>query len=150
MQKNQWDNRFFDVAQLVSSWSEDESRKVGAVIVGSANQILTTGYNGLPRGVSSDHAVRHSSENKEKYFWYEHAERNAIFNAARDGVKLEGSTIYSTLFPCADCSRAIVQSGIKKLKTYEPPQNDTTYSRSFEVSKILLLEGGVEVEFFKS
>ena len=148
MNKDQWDTRFLDLAQLVASWSEDKSRKVGAVIVGEANQILATGYNGLPRGVSADHSKRHSSDDDEKYFWYEHAERNAIFNAARSGVRLEGATIYSTLFPCAECSRAIIQSGLQVLKTNKIPINDATYRRSFEVSKQLLTEGGIRIRIF--
>lgn len=147
MKNNKWDIRFFNLAQEVASWSEDPSRKIGAVIVGSANQILSTGYNGLPRGVSDADANRSSKSDGEKYYWFEHAERNAIFNAARSGTALEGATIYSTLFPCADCARAIVQSGILVLKTRQIPDNDLTYSRSFEIAKEILSEGGVRVEF---
>ncbi|WP_166416585.1 deoxycytidylate deaminase [Cochlodiniinecator piscidefendens] len=143
-----WDKRFFDLSELVSTWSEDTSRKVGVVIVGSANQILSTGYNGLPRGVLGTEAIRYSKENGEKYFWFEHAERNAIFNAARSGVALENATLYSTLFPCAECARAIVQSGITTLKTFEAPMEDHTYKHSFEKSKIILAEAGVKTEVF--
>ena len=106
--QSHWDKRFFDLASLVSSWSEDTSRKVGAIIVADTNEILSTGYNGLPRGVSSDVESRHSKNDGEKYFWFEHAERNAIYNSARNGMRLKGSTLYATLFPCADCARAIV------------------------------------------
>ena len=147
MTKDKWDTRFFGIAQLVASWSEDNSRKIGAVVVGSANQILSTGYNGFPRGVKASDQARHSSKDREKYFWFEHAERNAIYNAARNGIALEGSFIYSTLFPCADCARAIVQCGMSELITSEPPTNDPTYQRSFEVSLDILLEGGVKVRY---
>ena len=131
--QSHWDKRFFDLASLVSSWSEDTSRKVGAVIVADTNEILSTGYNGLPRGVSSDVESRHSKNDGEKYFWFENAERNAIYNSARNGMRLKGSTLYATLFPCADCARAIVQSGISVVKTRPFPKNDPSYSRSFDV-----------------
>lgn len=147
--ESQWDKRFFDLARLVSSWSEDNSRKVGAVIVADTKEILSTGYNGLRRGVSSDVESRHSKEDGEKYFWFEHAERNAIFNSARNGVPLRGATLYATLFPCADCARAIVQSGITTVKTYPFPKNDPSYSRSFEVSEQILREGGVTLSYFR-
>ncbi len=145
-----WDKRFFELVDVVASWSEDTSRKIGAVIVGPSNEIRATGFNGLPRGVCAGDAERHSKEDGEKYYWYEHAERNAIFNAARIGVPLEGCIIYANLFPCADCARAIVQSGLKALKTYTPPESDPTYQRSFLVSKALLEEGGVELVYFDS
>lgn len=143
-----WDERFFNMVDLVATWSEDSSRKVGAVVVGSANEIRSTGYNGLPRGVSAQISKRHSKDDGEKYFWYEHAERNSIFNAARIGVSIDKCTMFTNLFPCADCARAIVQSGISTLKTFEPPHSDASYGRSFQVSKMILEEGGVNVEFF--
>lgn len=135
------------LCELVSSWSEDSSRKVGSVIVSSTNEVLSLGYNGLPRGVDASHPSRHERSNGEKYHWYEHAERNAIFNAARNGVSLRGARIYSNVFPCADCSRAIIQTGIIELITMPIPQNDLTYGRSFEVSKQMFNESGLIVRF---
>lgn len=140
-----WDIRFLNLCDLIATWSEDNSRKVGAVIVGEFNEIRSTGYNGLPRNVSASIDHRHEQQNGEKYHWYEHAERNAIFNAARVGIPLQGTVMYTNLFPCAECARAIVQSGIVRLKTYSPPENDKQYDRSFEVSQAVLNEGGVEV-----
>jgi dCMP deaminase len=138
------------LSTTISHWSEDKSRKIGAVIVGNANEIRSTGYNGLPRGVNGDVPLRHNKELGEKYHWYEHAERNAIYNAARSGIALEGCTIYSTLFPCAECARAIIQSGLSTLKTYTPPLGDKNYERSFEVSIELLSEAHVNVVFFQT
>ncbi|NQW15504.1 MAG: dCMP deaminase family protein [Rhodobacter sp.] len=145
---DKWDQRFFELCSTIAQWSEDNSRKIGAVIVGNANEIRTTGYNGLPRGVNGQVSLRHTKEFGEKYHWYEHAERNAIFNAARTGIALEGCTIYSSLFPCAECSRAIIQSGISTLKSFEPPFGDKNYERSFEVSMEMLSEAGVNVKLF--
>jgi dCMP deaminase len=144
-----WDNRFMELCREISEWSEDNSRKVGAIIVGSAHEILSTGYNGLPRGVVYNCERENKSEG-EKYHWFEHAERNAIFNAARAGTRVEGATIYSSVFPCADCARAIIQSGITVVKSVPHPLNDPTYKRSFEVSKVMFAEAGVSVELFSS
>lgn len=148
-QPTKWDSRFFQICDLLASWSEDQSRKVGAVIVGQGNEIRSTGYNGFPRKVDASVPLRHSREDGEKYLWFEHAERNAVYNAARFGASLEGCRIYCSLFPCADCVRAIIQSGIIELNTYLPPESDLKYQRSFEVSQIMLKESGVNLRYFK-
>ncbi|WP_210527158.1 deoxycytidylate deaminase [Rubellimicrobium arenae] len=138
-----WDKRFLGLCDHIAGWSEERGRRVGAVIVGDGNVILSTGYNGLPRGISGDIEDRHNRVTGEKYFWFEHAERNAIYNAARTGVPLAGSAIYSNLFPCADCMRAIIQSGISTLITYERPANEVNFAASMEVSIRLIREAGL-------
>jgi dCMP deaminase len=143
-----WDRRFFGLCAFVATWSEDKSRQVGAVIVGPANEIRSTGYNGLPRGISSDNEERHARADGEKYLWFEHAERNAIYNAARAGISTNGCRIYSNLFPCADCTRAIIQSGIIQLNTFPVPDADETFHRSFDVSVQMLREAGIELRLF--
>ncbi|MDO6726060.1 dCMP deaminase family protein [Cognatishimia sp. 1_MG-2023] len=148
-QQTMWDQRFFELCDLISSWSEDESRKVGAVIVGKANEIRSTGYNGLPRGVSASDRNRQSHRDGEKYFWFEHAERNAIYNAARVGIPLDNCIIYSSVFPCADCARAIVQSGISELRSFPFPKNDKTYSKSFEVAASIFKETNLRIKLFE-
>lgn len=137
------------MAHLVGSWSEDKSRQVGAVIVGKAKEVRSIGFNGLPRGISADVELRHSAENGEKYHWFEHAERNAIYNAARIGIGTLGCEMYCTLFPCSDCLRAIVQSGMFALNTYEPPSEDLYFLRSFEVSLEMAREVGLEIRVFE-
>lgn len=120
-----WDQKFLRLALEIASWSKDKSTKVGAVIVGPDHEILSTGYNGMCRGANDNRPERH--ERPEKYIWMEHAERNAVFNAARIGVSLKGSTLYcnstESLYTfgmsCVDCTRAIIQSGIKRL--VQPP-----------------------------
>jgi dCMP deaminase len=145
---NKWDKRFFDMCDLVSSWSEDASRKVGAVIVGPNNEVRSIGYNGLPRGIRGDIPRRHDRLENEKYYWFEHAERNAIYNAARSGIPVAGCRIYASLFPCADCARAIIQSGISQLYSYSHPENDTTFEKSFSIATEMLAEAGLEVRLF--
>jgi dCMP deaminase len=85
----------------------------------------------------------------EKYLWTEHAERNAIYNAVRRGVPLLGSTIYTTLFPCCECARAIVQSGIAYVVSVEPDWTDDHRKATtrFDVSRQIFEEAGVDVRF---
>lgn len=140
MSKN-WDKRMIQVATLVSSWSKDRSIGVGCVIASPDHAILSTGFNGFPRGVNDDVEARY--ERPAKYKYTEHAERNAIYNAARHGIRLEGSTMYLRWYPCADCARAIVQSGIKNMISDAPNFDDPRWGEDFKVSKDILLEGGV-------
>ncbi|AGI66730.1 putative dCMP deaminase family protein [Octadecabacter antarcticus 307] len=142
-----WDRRFFQLSNTIAGWSEDQSRKVGCVIVSQENGILSTGYNGFPREVL-DKPDRHSSLDGEKYYWFEHAERNAIYNAVRSGSALLNSRLYVNLFPCADCTRAIIQSGVKELNTFAPDQNEKFFQRSFEVSISMLNEASVQLRLF--
>lgn len=142
-----WDHRYLELAKLASTWSEDTSRGVGAVIVGPANDIRSVGYNTMPRKIDSSIDSRHSRENGEKYYWFEHAERNAIYNAVRSGMMTYDCTMYSSVFPCASCMRAIVQSGIKALKTVQPDLNDAKFGRSFEVSLEMAKEAGLDISF---
>lgn len=135
--------RFLALCKHISVWSDDPSRKVGAVIVDQENQIIATGYNGFPTGIAS----RHERFDREiKYFWVEHAERVAIYNAARIGARLLGCRIYSSLLPCADCSRAIIQSGLTSLITYKKPTDESRYQESMVVSLELLLEAQIKVK----
>lgn len=118
-----WDYYFMDMATLVASKSKDRSTRVGCVIVGPNHEVRTTGYNGFCRGMNDDVEERH--QRPEKYLWSEHAERNAIFNAARNGIRIEDCTAYTTVFPCADCARAMIQSGIVRVVT-SPINNQKT------------------------
>ena len=147
-QTGAWDRRWIELATLIGSWSKDRSRGVGCVFVGSANQILSTGYNGLPRGLNDDVEQRH--ERPEKYDWFEHAERNAIFNAARTGTALQGSTTYASLFPCTACARAIIQVGARTLVAHTPDLDDERWGREFEVSVSMLKEAGVTLRLLES
>jgi dCMP deaminase len=149
IRQSKWDRRFLQLCDVVASWSEDQSRQVGAVIVGAAHEVRAIGFNGLPRGVKGSAGERHSRDGGEKYFWFEHAERNAIFNAARIGTALEKSFIYTNLFPCADCARAIIQSGIIQLNSYSPPEQDPIFIRSFAIALEMFNEASVEVRLFE-
>lgn len=145
--QDKWDQRFLKLAEHYATWSKDESTKVGCVVVGRDKVVVSSGYNGLPRGADDNKSERMARP--EKYFWFEHAERNAIFNAAKRGTALSGSTLYSTLCPCMDCARAVVQSGIKRVVTPEPDKTkysqlwDTHFPKTIE----LFRECGVKLDF---
>lgn len=138
-----WDARFLQLAETISRWSEDRDFHVGAVIVGADHEIRATGYNGLPRGVASDEPARFHRASGEKFLWFEHAERNAIYNAARIGVPLRGCTIYINRFPCADCTRAIIQCGMDKIVCPEKPKYDGALDNSFDASEIMIHEAKI-------
>lgn len=106
-----WDDYFFSIVDTVSKKSKDSSTQVGCVIVGSGGNIISTGYNSFVRNIND--GVEYRQSRPEKYYWMEHAERNAIYNAARSGVSLLNSTLYVSGIPCHDCWRGIIQSGIR-------------------------------------
>ena len=87
-----WATRFLGACDHMAQWSEDRDFKVGCVIVGPGHEIRAAGYNGLPRGVSDVDNSRFERASGEKFHWIEHAERNAIYNAARAGAKIAGCT----------------------------------------------------------
>ena len=97
MFSDKWHHRFMELAFLVASWSKDPSTKTGAVVVGPDKEIRATGYNGLVRGVADD--IPERMERPTKYDFFEHAERNAIYNACLTGTQLKGCTIFCTLTP---------------------------------------------------
>ena len=144
-----WKEYFLGLAEQVKLKSKDESTQIGAVIVGADNEVLSTGYNSFPRGLDDNKPER--QERPEKYFWFEHAERNAIYNAARVGTPLIDSKIYLTSgLPCMDCARGIVNSGIKTVYCKETctTKNKEKWDESQKKSLQLLLECGVDVIYY--
>jgi len=116
-----WDDYFMELLPHIASKSKDESTKVGCIIVGANHEIRNTGYNSFPRGLDDNNEAR--QKRPEKYFWFEHAERNAIYNAARMGVPLNGCSLYIIAMPCCDCARGIIQAGIKYVIYDDQPTN---------------------------
>lgn len=110
-----WDEYFMGVAILASKRSKDPNTQVGACIVSPSNVIISTGYNGFPCGCSDDEYPweRDGDFSSTKYPFVVHAELNAVLNA--HGKSLEGAKIYVALFPCNECAKAIIQSGIKEV-----------------------------------
>lgn len=140
-----WHDHFFNLVFEILKKSKDPSTKVGCVIVGPDHEIRSTGFNGFPRGV--DEKIPARWERPEKYHWVEHAERNAIYNAARMGISLKGCTLYQPGLPCSDCARAIVQAGIIQVFSRGRPMPAKTaadkWNESQNFGQIILAEGGV-------
>ena len=141
-----WDKKFMKLSKHISDWSKDKNKKVGAVIVDSDNIVLSMGYNGIPRGCDDTNECRY--ERPTKYLFTEHAERNAIYHAARHGVSLKGCKMYVTLFPCADCARAMIQSGITKLIAPEPNLEHDVWGEHFKAAIQMMEEAKIQITLF--
>ena len=136
-----WDEYFMGVALLASMRSKDPNTQVGACIVDENNRILSTGYNGFPQGCSDDEFPwdRESDDpNCTKYPFVVHAELNAILNAG--GRPLAGSRIYVALFPCNECAKAIIQSGIREIVYLSDKYAST---KGTLASKMMLRSAGI-------
>ena len=136
-----WDEYFMGIAMLAARRSKDPSTQVGACIVSEENIIISTGYNGMPKGCSDDEFPWERSGEEEietKYPYVVHAELNAILNS--NGRDLRGSRIYVALFPCNECAKAIIQSGIKEVIYLSDKYTGTMGNLA---SKRMLLAAGV-------
>jgi len=140
-----WDEYFMGVAMLAARRSKDPSTQVGACIVDEDNRILSTGYNGFPQGCSDDEYpwAREGDANDTKYPFVVHAELNAILN--NRGKNLVGARIYVALFPCNECAKAIIQSGIREVVYLSDKYASTS---STQASKRMLASAGVRVRQF--
>ena len=132
-----------EAALHASRGSPTRVRQVGAVLVAGEGTLIAA-CNTFPPGVR-DEEERHAGDGR--FVWMEHAERAAIFEAARRGVATAGAHLTTTFFPCIDCARAIVLAGIACLDTPEPDLRDPVWGESFLRSRVILEEGGVEMRF---
>lgn len=149
-----WDQLYITMCYLVGMRSKDPQTHVGSIIVDSDNVLVSTGYNSLPRGIETDpEGKRLSREDGEKYFWVEHAERNAIYNAARRGTVLKGCKLYVPWTPCTDCARAIIQTGISEVIIHQNGQDfydantNGKWIESYKKTESMFRESGVNVRF---
>jgi len=126
--------------------SVDKDTQVGCIIVGPRREVRARGHNTLPRGVRGFPASR--LVRPDKYTWIEHAERNAIYDAAKNGIPLRGCTMYVDLMPCADCARGIIQSGIKEVVVSRDRMlgySNSVYREQHVAAEALLSEAGVKL-----
>ena len=132
--------------QKVSKKSKDRSTKVGVVIVTPDNTLLSIGFNGFPRGI--DDEIERYHERPMKYRITEHAERNAIYNAARNGIRLQGSIMYLPFepTPCTDCTRGIIQAGIVEVRGTNAkfPGKGTQWDEDLAIAKEMLDHAGIK------
>ncbi len=141
-----WDEYFMGVAMLAAMRSKDPGTQVGACIVDANNKILSIGYNGMPTGCSDDCMPweREGEPLHTKYLYVCHAELNAILNY--NGGSLEGAKLYGTLFPCNECCKAIIQSGIKEIIYMSDKYADTD---SVKASKAMFDMVGVKYHAYE-
>ena len=138
-----WHRRFFVLAEHVALWSQDPSTQVGSCIVNEDKQVLSLGFNGFPRGVE-DLPERYQDK-ETKYKFVSHAERNALDNAF---VDVKGATLYSTLFPCNECAKGIIQKGIKEVVTTHPDLDRK--HNNLDESLSMFAEAGVKITFIEN
>ncbi len=141
-----WDEYFMGVALLASKRSKDPSTQVGACIVDEDKRILSTGYNGFPQGCSDDEFPwnRDAKLGETKYNFVVHAELNAILNAR--GKSLVNSRVFVSLFPCHECAKAIIQTGVREVVYLSDKYNGT---ESDNASKRMLNAAGVKLTKLK-
>ncbi len=143
---NKWDVRFMEMAETVGSWSScfQDNRHVGAVIV-KDKRVLTTGYNGAPSGITSckdngeclRRKMNIASGTRAEICYAVHAEQNAIIQAAKFGICIEGATLYCTHQPCVICAKMIINAGIKRV-IYKEGYPDDFSLRLFDEADVTL------------
>jgi dCMP deaminase len=137
-------DRLLEQAVCAAARSPNEIRKVGVVLVTGDRSAEIAGCNSFPPGVRN---LPERVVGDNRFLWLEHAERAALFEAARRGLATDGGALVSTYFPCSDCARAIVQTGLKTVATPRPEFDDPVWGESFRTSATILAEGAVEVVF---
>lgn len=145
----EWLKYYVGIAEVVRSKSKDNRTQIGAVIVNPhGKEIVSTGYNSFPRGI--DDCKPERQESPEKYYWFSHAETNAIVNAARTGVSTMGMSIVVTSgVPCSDCARNIINSGITNVYCkIECTTTGDLWSEHAKRSLQMFHEAGVQVNYY--
>lgn len=140
-----WDRRFIQLAEEIRTWSKDPGTKVGCVIV-IDRRILSTGYNGFPQSISDEPSRYINREYKLRVTI--HAEANAILNAAKNGTKVDGATLYVTFPPCTQCSSAVIQAGIARVICPDPSLAPERWRQNFLEANALFHEAGVHVHYY--
>jgi len=142
---SKWDNRYMELARSVGSWSKDPSTKIGCIAVGEGGNILSTGYNGFPKGIADDHRLE---DRETKYKIIVHAEMNAIYNATLNGVSLKGSTMYVSGLPCcSECAKGVIQSGVKRVIMTKADRDNPRWKDSFDLTYDMFDEAVIEYDF---
>lgn len=149
----EWDEYFFNIAREVSMKSKDPSSKFGAIVTSNDHRIISVGFNGFPRGII-DSEERYN--NRElKYKLVVHAEQNAILNAARVGIPLDGCILYVDSYPCSNCAKSIIQAGIVEVvlngdsKTFNDDGFKSRWKDEIDCALGMFEEAGVKLRIFR-
>ena len=158
MSQETWDSFWMGMSCFVAEKSKDKHSHLGAVIVGRSNELVSIGYNGFPRRVIDDNRVPERYERPLKYYYTVHAESNAIYYAARNGVALDSLLLYTQVIPCSECAKAIIQAGICKVvyskdlsdmfTNCNNPHKREDWLKSCDISLTMFNEAGVCVRAY--
>lgn len=146
-----WDEFFMRHAYLASSKSKDLRTRIGAVIVRD-KRVISEGYNGICQGVRDN--IKTRVVKPDKYTWFEHAERNSIFNCARYGITSLGAIMYTQGVPCCECARALIQAGIAQLvihKQWEDRsglRDNPKWTKTLETSVKMITEAQIPIFYW--
>jgi dCMP deaminase len=145
-----WDQYFISMCYLVAMKSKDPSTKVGCVIVGEDNEVVSTGFNSFPRLLNDN--VPERAVRPLKHVFIEHAERNAIANAARIGASTKNCKMYMMWCPCVECARMVIQSGVKEIIVHKEFPGNLNHAGHWQESLIhgeqMLQECGVNLRWW--
>ena len=142
---DKWDKRYLKLAKEVASWSKDPSRQIGALIIGKKGQIISQGYNGLPRGIKD--TEERLNDRTTKYRYVVHAEKNAIYNAIHNNSDIRNSILYVTGLPvCHECAKAVIQVGISRVVMDVLPTEN--WKDSGELAIEMFEEAGIPYKFY--
>jgi dCMP deaminase len=144
---HKWDTRFMRLAREISTWSRDPSSKIGAVLVNDDRRILSTGFNGFPRGIAD--TEERLNDREKKYPLIVHAELNVLLAALYNGVSVKDSTLYVYGLPiCSDCTKSVIQAGIKRVVICEPQYAPEKWQNQwYKQSKPMFEEVGVDITY---
>ncbi len=142
MMNNKWDKRFLQLSDHISKWSKDPTKKVGCVIIDNNKRVVATGYNGFPSGVQDYQEAYDDKSSKNNLII--HAEVNAILNAT---VALKGCTLYTNFFTCHECTKYIIQVGIKRVVSFLPDEK-SSWTQSFKLSDELYSHANIGVTLY--
>jgi len=149
MERVDWDTLFMSMVYVIAAKSKDQLTHIGAVVVGPNNEVRSVGYNSFPRNIDDDNEER--QKRPEKYFWFAHAEANAIVNAALVGIPLKGSRLYTNGVPCSSCALYIINSGIEEVivDKYWNERNSELWNEHAKRSITMFKEANVKLRYWE-
>lgn len=146
--KVSWDKTFFDIINVIAQRSDDPNTKLGSIIVSKDNDIISIGFNGLPRGVKP---TPRKLQRPTKYDFMEHAESNSILNCVRNNTLIPpNSRLYVQMTPCVNCTRAIIQSGISEVVIGDTVSSNPKWEEDWVTSQLMLVEASVSWRIVES